>query len=243
MNRLLERGARCALGLFVMLCLTAAVASAQKVNKRMADAQRHSQDAAKVFAEIMGVKDKAIPRELLEKAEAIAVFPGVVKAAFIVGGRGGQGVISRRTPNGWDAPAFFNIGGGSFGAQIGAQKTDYVLLIMNDEGLNGLLQDKFEIGGEASIAAGPVGRTAAASTNATLDAGILTYARSKGAFIGASLNGAAITPDNDLNEAVYNGKKASDILSKGSGMKLKDMPAAVRIFPQRLAAYSPRRGK
>jgi lipid-binding SYLF domain-containing protein len=243
MNRLLERGARYALGLFVMLCLTAAGASAQKANKRTADAQRHSQEAAKVFAEIMGVKDKAIPRELLDKAEAIAVFPGVVKAAFIVGGRGGQGVISRRTPNGWDAPAFFNIGGGSFGAQIGAQKTDYVLLIMNDEGLKGLLEDKFEMGGEASIAAGPVGRTAAASTNATLDAGILTYARSKGAFIGASLNGAVISPDNDLNEAVYDGKKASDILSTGSGMKLKDMPAAVRIFPQRLAAYSSRRGK
>jgi lipid-binding SYLF domain-containing protein len=243
MNRFLKVCARDACLLLMALCLTAVAAEAQKNNKRMADATRHSQAAAKVFNEIMGVADKSIPRELLDKAEAVAVFPGVVKAAFIIGGRGGQGVISRRTPNGWDAPAFFNIGGGSFGAQIGAQKTDYVLLIMNDEGLNGLLKDKFEIGGEASIAAGPVGRTAAASTNATLDAGILTYSRTKGAFIGASLNGAAITPDNDLNEAVYNGKKASDILSTGSGMKLKDMPAGVRIFPQTLARYSPRRGK
>lgn len=243
MNRLWLRGARMALGLLVMLCLTAVAAEAQKSNKRMNDAARHSSDAAKVFNEIMGVRDKALPKELLDKAEAIAVFPGVVKAAFIVGGRGGQGVISRRTPNGWDAPAFFNIGGGSFGAQIGAQKTDYVLLIMNEEGLKGLLEDKFEMGGEASIAAGPVGRTAAASTNATLDAGILTYSRTKGAFIGASLNGAVISPDNDLNEAVYDGKKASEVLGTGSGMKQKDMPAAVRIFPQTLARYSSRRSK
>jgi lipid-binding SYLF domain-containing protein len=241
MKQLIERSALYALGLLVALCLTAAVTPAQKVDKRMSDAARHSQAASKVFNEIMGVRDKAIPKELLDKAEAIAVFPGIVKAAFIVGGHGGQGVISRRTPNGWDAPAFFNLSGGSFGAQIGAQKTDYVLLIMNEEGLKGLLEDKFEMGGEASVAAGPVGRTAAATTNATLDAGILTYSRSKGAFIGASLKGAVISPDNDLNEAVYGGKKASDILSGGSGMTLKNMPAAVRIFPQTLARYSPRR--
>ncbi len=241
MKQWIERSALYALGLFVVLCLSAPLAPAQKSNKRLADAERHSRDATKVFNEIMAVRDKAIPKELLDKAEAIAVFPGVVKAAFIVGGRGGQGVISRRTPNGWDAPAFFNLGGGSFGAQIGAQKTDYVLLIMNQEGLKGLLEDKFEIGAEASIAAGPVGRTAGASTNATLDAGILSYSRSKGAFIGASLQGAVISPDNDLNEAVYEGKKANDVLNTGSGMMLKDMPAGVRIFPQTLARYSGRR--
>jgi len=119
--------------------------------KRMKDAVRHSEDAAKVFDEIMAVPDKSIPKDLLDKAEAIAVFPGVVKAAFIIGGSGGQGSISRRTARGWSAPAFFKIGGGSFGAQIGAEKTDYVLLIMNEKGLRGLLEDKFEIGGEASI--------------------------------------------------------------------------------------------
>jgi lipid-binding SYLF domain-containing protein len=119
----------------------------------------------------MNVKDQAIPKELLDTAEAIAVFPGVLKAAFLVGGRGGQGVISRRIKGGWSAPAFFNLGGGSFGPQIGAQRTDYVLLIMNQSGLDGLLKDKFELGGEAGIAAGPVGREAAASTNPRLDAG------------------------------------------------------------------------
>src|SRR5215510_7033614 len=134
----------------------------------------------------MNVKEKAIPKELLDKAEAIAVFPGVVKAAFIVGGRGGQGVISKRVKGGWSAPAFFNLSGGSSGPQIGAQKTDYVFLIMNQDGVNGLLKDKFELGGEASIAAGRVGREAGASTNPRLDAGILSYSRSKGAFVGAA---------------------------------------------------------
>ncbi len=239
MKQLIGRSALYALGLGVVLFVSVAAAPAQ--SKRLKDAERHSRAAAKVFNEIMAVPDKAIPKELLDKAEAIAVFPGVVKAAFIIGGRGGQGVISRRTANGWDAPAFFNLGGGSFGAQIGAQKTDYVLLIMNEEGLRGLLEDKFEIGAEASIAAGPVGRQAGASTNATFDAGILSYSRSKGAFIGASIQGAVISPDNDLNEAVYNGKKARDILDTGSGMTLRNMPAAVRIFPQTLARYSGRR--
>ena len=226
-----------------MICLAAGTTLGQKSNKRMADAQRHAQAAAKVFNEIMGVRDKAIPKELLDKAEAIAVFPGVVKAAFIIGGSGGQGVISRRTKNGWDAPAFFNLSGGSFGAQIGAQKTDYVLLIMNEEGLKGLLEDKFEMGGEASVAAGPVGRTAAATTNTTLDAGILSYSRTKGLFIGASLKGAVMSPDNDLNEAVYDGKKASEVLSTPNGMLQKNMPSVVRIFPQTLTRYSSRRAR
>ena len=243
MKQLIRKSTLCAVGMFVAIAFTGTAAFGQKSNKRLNDAARHSQDAAQVFNEIMGVRDKAIPKELLDKAEAIAVFPGVVKAAFIIGGSGGQGVISRRTKNGWDAPAFFNLSGGSFGAQIGAQKTDYVLLIMNEEGLKGLLEDKFEMGGEASIAAGPVGRTAAATTNATLDAGILSYSRTKGAFIGAALKGAVISPDNNLNEAVYTGKKASEVLSTGSGMLLKNMPAGVRIFPQTLARYSPRRAR
>jgi len=184
----------------------------------------------------MNVKEKAIPKELLDTAEAIAVFPGVIKAAFLVGGRGGQGVISRRVKGGWSAPAFFNLGGGSFGPQIGAEKTDYILLIMNESGLNGLLKDKFELGGEAGIAAGPVGREAAASTNPRLDAGILSYSRSKGVFIGAALKGAVISPDNDLNEAIYN-KKADELL-KSPPMPIGQMPPSVRIFPRTLVRYS-----
>jgi len=223
-------------GLVLVFALSADLANAQKRKSRLPDATRHSQEAAEVFTQIMNVRDKAIPKELLDNAEAIAVFPDVVKAAFIFGGKGGQGLISRRTPKGWTAPAFFNLSGGSFGAQIGATKTDYVLLIMNEAGLNGLLGDKFELGGEVGVAAGPVGREAAASTNLRLDAGILSYSRSKGAFIGAALKGAVISPDNDLNEAVYK-MKAKEVLTNDA-MTLSQMPAGVRIFPRTLARYS-----
>ncbi len=231
-----QRAITNALTVAVLIMIGVVVVPAQK-KSRMQDAARHSSEAAKTFTEIMNVRDKAIPRELLDKAEAIAVFPGVVKAAFIIGGRGGQGIISRRLRRGWSAPAFFNLTGGSFGAQIGAQKSDYVLLIMNEDGIKGLLEDKFEMGGEVGVAAGPVGREAAASTNATLDAGILSYSRSKGVFIGAALKGAAITPDNNLNEAVYGGKKANEVLT-GPPITLTQMPAGVRIFPRTLARYS-----
>jgi SH3 domain-containing YSC84-like protein 1 len=227
----------CSLFMLVMLVSFAVTVPAQK-KSRLQDATRHSRAAAEVFTQIMNVRDRAIPKELLDKAEAIAVFPDVVKAAFIFGGKGGQGVISRRTRTGWSAPAFFNLSGGSFGAQIGASKTDYVLLIMNDDGINGLLKDKFEIGGELGVAAGPVGREAAASTNPRLDAGILSYSRSKGAFIGAALKGAVISPDNDLNEAVYN-MKGKEVLT-GNQMTVGEMPVAVRIFPRTLARYSPK---
>ena len=225
----------CTAVLIALLILSAVITPAQK-KSRTHDAARHSSDAAKTFTEIMNVRDKAIPKELLDTSEAIAVFPGVIKAAFLIGGRGGQGVISRRVKGGWSPPAFFNLGGGSFGAQIGAQKTDYVLLIMNPSGLDGLLKDKFELGGEVGISAGPVGREAAASTNPRLDAGILSYSRSKGAFIGAALKGAVITPDNDLNEAIY-GKKADEVL-QGPGMTFDKMPPSVRIFPRTLVRYS-----
>jgi len=235
MKRSVIRSGRISLSVALMLMGLAMTTPAQK-KSRVQDAARHASDAAKVFTEIMNVRDKAIPKELLDKAEAIAVFPGVIKAAFIFGGRGGQGVISKRQKNGWSAPAFFNLTGGSFGAQIGAQKNDYVFLIMNEDGVKGLLEDKFELGGEAGIVAGPVGREAAASTNVTLDAGILSYSRSKGAFIGAALKGVAISPDNDLNEAIYN-MKGKEMLT-GKPMTLGTMPASVRIFPRTLARYS-----
>ena len=221
----------------VILLFSSSTPLAQK-KSRTPDAARHAGEASKAFTEIMNVKDKAIPKELLDNAEAIAVFPDVVKAAFIVGGRGGQGVISKRVKGGWGPPAFFNLSGGSFGPQIGAQKTDYVLLIMNPSGVEGLLSDKFEIGGEAGVAAGPVGREASASTNPRLDAGILSYSRSKGVFVGAALKGAVISPDNDLNEAVY-GLKAKDIIT-GKPITLAQMPSSVRIFPRTLVRYSNR---
>lgn len=232
MSYLFQRRAVYTSCLILALSLVAVPTLAEKTGKSAKDAGRHSKDAAQVFNEIMGAPDKAIPRELVEKAQAIAVFPGVVKAAFIFGGREGKGVISRRTAAGWSAPAFFKLGGGSFGAQIGVDKTDYVLLIMDEKGLNGLLGDKLEIGGEVGVAAGPVGREASAATDVQLKAQILTYSRSKGAFIGVALNGTVITPDNNLNEAVY-GIKASDVLN-GS---VSSIPDPVGIYPQTLSRY------
>jgi lipid-binding SYLF domain-containing protein len=220
-------------------CLWAGPATAQKGRdpKRTRDAARHSTEAARVFRQVMSVPERAIPRELLEGAEAVAVCPGVLKAAFIIGGRKGDCTISRRTTRRqWSAPVFYNLTGGSFGAQIGGSKTDYVLLFMNEAALKGLTEDKFEVGGEAEVAAGPVGRALGASTNPTLDAGILTYSRSKGAFLGISLKGVAITPDNDLNEAFY-GRKASELMAAREDTPV---PSAVRPLTLQLNRYSVR---
>ena len=220
------------LSIVLVTCALGMPAFAQKQGKNANEATRRSNDAATVFNEIMGAPDNSIPKELIEKAQAIAVFPSVLKAAFVFGGREGKGVISRRTDAGWTTPAFFNLGGGSFGAQIGADKTDYVLLIMNEKGLNGLLGDKFEIGGEVGVAAGPVGREASAATDAQLNAEILTYSRSKGLFAGVALKGTAITPDNNLNEAFY-GMKARDVLNGA----VSRVPAGVSNFPETLSRY------
>src|SRR5258708_7640572 len=221
----------------LLLAAGSSFTPAQK-KSRMQDAARHSREASEVFTAIMNIREQAMPKEWIDKAEAIAVFPGVLKAAFVFGGHGGQGVISRRIKGGWSEPVFFNLGGGSFGAQIGASKTDYIFLIMNEDGLNALLKDKVELGAEVGVAAGPVGRGAAASTDARLSAGILSYSRSKGAFIGAAIKGAMISPDNDLNEAVYSAK-ARELLS-GQPTPLAQLPADVRIFPRTLARYSVR---
>ena len=242
MKHSLKRLVTSALCLVAAVCLTVVAAEAQnkKSTKKINEATARSQKAARVFTEIMAAPDKAIPKDLLDNAEAVAVFPNVIKAGFIIGGRGGSGVISRRVRGGWSAPVFFKLGGGSIGLQIGASSTDFVLLFMNEEALKGLLEDKLEIGGEGSVAAGPVGRAASASTNVTLDAGILSYSRSKGLFAGLELKGVVIDPDNDDNMAVY-GMKASDILTGSNKISLTGMPAGVRIFPRTLSRYSVRR--
>jgi lipid-binding SYLF domain-containing protein len=226
--------------LLVVSCISAV--AAQTGSKlplgRAKDAARHSNAAAQVVSKIMSVPDRGIPRDLIDGAEAVAVCPGVLKAAFVVGGRKGDCVISRRTARrGWGSPVFYNLAGGSVGLQAGGAKTDYVLLFMNDSALKGLMEDKFEIGGEADIAAGPLGRTVGASTNPTLNAGILTYSRSKGAFVGVALKGVAITPDNDLNEAFY-GQKGSELVARRDDVTV---PSAVRALPLQLSRYSVRR--
>jgi lipid-binding SYLF domain-containing protein len=219
-----------------ILCLSIGGFAQKNEGKELRDAVERDNKASQVITEIMATRDKSIPSDLLSKAKAVVVFPGAIKGGFIVGGQGGHGVAVRRIGTGWSAPAFLNMAGGSVGLQIGGQKTDYVMLIMNDRGLNGLLQDKFELGGEGSVAAGPVGRTAAASTNATLDAEILTYSRSKGVFAGLSLKGVVISQDQDMNTAIYQ-KSAKEILGDPP-LPLSSAPAALQTFPKTLATYA-----
>jgi lipid-binding SYLF domain-containing protein len=221
---------------FISLFSTAAIAQKNKTGKDLRDAVDRVNKASAVMTEVMAIKDKSIPRDLLEKAKAVVVFPGAIKGAFIVGGQGGKGVAVRRMGRGWSAPAFLNMAGGSIGFQIGGSKTDYILLIMNDKGMNGLLKDKFELGGEASVAAGPIGRTAAASTNATFDAEILTYSRSKGLFAGVSLKGVSINSDGDLNRAIYE-KDLKDIIGD-QALAATAAPASLRKFGQTVGAYA-----
>jgi len=218
----------------------AGLAQAQKNEKKIAAKSEEAQKASDVFTQIMNVPDKSIPRDLLNKAEAIAVFPGVVKGGFIIGARGGHGLISRRVKGGWSPPAFFNIGGGSIGLLIGASKTDFVLLFMNTGALESLMNNKFEIGGEGSVAAGPVGRSTSATTDAQMNAQILSYSRTKGLFAGLELKGSVIDPDNDDNRAVYN-RTAAEILSSTPALTVAQIPAGIRIFPRTLARYSTRR--
>ena len=226
-----------------LLSITSSVGaqtSRERNTKKARAAAAQSDKAARVFSQIMATREKSIPHDLLDRAEAVAVFPGVIKAGFIVGGRGGSGVISRRVANGWSAPAFFDLAGGSIGLQIGASSTDFILLFMNENAVESLLGDKFEIGGEGSVAAGPVGRSASASTDVKLNAQILSYSRSRGAFAGLELKGVVIKPDNEDNLQVY-GMSARDILTGANKISMSEMPEGVRIFPETLARFSRRR--
>jgi SH3 domain-containing YSC84-like protein 1 len=156
-----------------------------------------------VLDEIQAAPDQRIPEEILGSAECVAVVPSLLNGGFVFGGRYGKGVASCRTPKGWSAPAFFTIGGGSFGLQIGGQATDVVMLIMNKHGMDNLLSSKFKLGGDASAAAGPVGRHAAADTDWKMRAEVLTYSRSRGLFAGLELNGAVIKQDKDSTREFY----------------------------------------
>ena len=160
--------------------------------------------ATTVFQEIMEAPDNAIPRAILDKATAVAIFPSTVKAGFIFGGHRGKGVISARNEQGeWSTPAFLTLTGGSFGLQIGGQSVDLILVIMNRRGLEKLLRNEFKIGGDASAVVGPLGRNLEASTDLTLRAEILSYSRTRGLFAGITLKGSTIRADRDANERFY----------------------------------------
>jgi lipid-binding SYLF domain-containing protein len=224
--------------LMMIFCLTVTLSvSALAFDKE--DAVSQAKKSATVFKEIMATPDKGVPGDILDKAFCVAVFPQVIKAGFIVGGRGGRGVASCRTKTGWSAPAFFDIKGGSFGLQIGAQATDFVLLFMTDDGLNSLLKNKFEMGADASVAAGPVGRQVGAATDLKLNAQILSYSRSKGLFAGLELKGTVITLDEGDMKGAYGAGVTAEQVLKG----VKAATPSVKIFPDTLSRYSMKRKK
>ncbi len=211
----------CGVLTIVLLARTPRVLADEK-----SDAER-AQRAAAVMQEVMAAPDSGIPKDLLSKATAIAVVPHDVKGAFFVGGSFGKGLVSERKKDGsWSAPSYIDLSGGSFGLQFGVSSTDYVLVFTNYEGIKPLLKGKLKLGADASVAAGPVGRTVGADTNILLKSAIYTYSRSKGAFVGIALDGAVLTVDSDANELVY-GKNVSadDLLVK------QDVPANHVVMP------------
>src|ERR1700681_3215980 len=167
------------------------------------DATERLENAGNVMDEIVGMRDKGIPEEVLGHAKCIAVVPHMVKGGFVFGAKGGKGVATCRTANGWSAPAFITISGGSWGLQIGVEAVDVVMIIQNEKGMQRLLSSNFQIGADASAAAGPVGRHAEAGTDWKMDTEILTYSRAKGAFAGLTLEGASLRQDNDSRHAMY----------------------------------------
>jgi lipid-binding SYLF domain-containing protein len=184
------------------LLMSLAIPAASLASDRDDDVTRVHR-AAEVFKDIMNTPDKGIPRELLESAKCVAIVPGEKKFALIIGGNYGRGVATCRTGAGWSAPMFVAVDGGSVGYQIGGSSTDIVMLFMNDHALQSLLSDKFKLGADATVAAGPVGRQAAADTDAKMRAEILTYSRAHGVFAGVSLDGSAVQADKSGDSAMY----------------------------------------
>ena len=212
----------------------ALVSAAQK---DAADDLNRIKDATQVLDEVMAAPDKAIPRNVLEKAEGIAVFPGLLKGGLGIGAQRGRGILSVRDKKSgtWSNPAFLTITGGSFGAQIGLQAIDLVLVINNQRGLEQLIKNQFKVGADAAVAAGPVGRDASASTDIQMRAQILSYSRARGLFAGVTLNGSTINQDRDANERVYGlGYRTGQIVFDGMGTA----PADAGAWKATLAKYA-----
>ena len=202
------------------------------------DAPKRLQAAADAFKEVMDVPDKAIPQDLLNKAPCVVVVPGLKKGAFIVGAKYGKGFVSCRKKDGigWSAPGAIRVEGGSVGFQIGGAETDVFMLIMNQKGMDRLLSSKFTLGGEASVAAGPVGRDTQAQTDALMTAEILTWSRQRGLFGGVALTGATLREDEDWNAELYGGKMKNREIITGAAA-----PAAAMPFVDVLNKYSSRK--
>jgi SH3 domain-containing YSC84-like protein 1 len=188
----------------VLLLVSLAAGGISRADQTKTDVVDRLKSSTNALHQILGAPDKGIPDEVFKGAKCVAVVPGLIKGGFIIAGKHGRGVATCRLPNGrWSAPVFFAISGGSWGAQIGVESVDLVMLIMNDEGMRHLLQDKFQIGGEAAAAAGPVGRHAEAGTDWKIESQMLTYSRAKGLFVGIDLGGSVVERDKDSTLALY----------------------------------------
>ena len=220
--------------------LSVALVSAAAAQKDSADNEiNRLKDASVVLSEIMAAPDKAIPSSVLEKAEGIAVFPGLLKGGLGIGAQRGRGMLSVRDKKsgGWSNPAFLTITGGSFGAQIGLQALDLVLVINNQRGLEQLVENQFKVGADAGVAAGPVGRDASASTDIQMRAQILSYSRTRGLFAGVTINGSTINQDRDANERFYGtGYRTGQIVFDGMGKPVD--AAAVNNWKMTLQKYA-----
>jgi lipid-binding SYLF domain-containing protein len=218
-------------------CYTTLMAQNRAAPAKPSDEAARAESAAAVLGEIMDAPDQRIPERLLNKAYGIAVIPHVVKGAFGVGGRYGKGLIAQRNADGsWGTPLFIQIGGGSFGLQLGVEATDVVMVFTNRDGVKPLLKGKLKIGADASATAGPVGRNAEAGTDIMLNSAIYSYSRSKGLFAGIALDGAVIQLDDDANKSVY-GKKS--VAADTSGRKLTGASlAVVQPFIRALQKYA-----
>jgi lipid-binding SYLF domain-containing protein len=204
--------------------------------EEMDEAER-AQMAADVIEELLGAEDGEIPEYLLENAQGIAVIPNVVKGALFVGGKFGKGLVAARQADGdWSAPAYVDLGGASYGLQIGVEATDLVLVFVEKDGLKALLEDNLKLGGEISIAAGPIGRKAAAGTNLTLDSAIYSYSRTKGIFAGVSMEGAILNIDGSANEAVYGAELTAEQILHNEEL---DTPEAAMPFHAALHKHVP----
>jgi lipid-binding SYLF domain-containing protein len=188
----------------IVIFLLAGLSSFAWAAQTKTDVEERLQDAAKTLRSIESMPENGIPNEVIKGAKCVAVVPSMLKGGFILGGRHGRGVATCKLPDGkWSAPEFFTVSGGSWGAQIGVEDIQLVMMIMNDEGMRHLISDKFKIGGQVSAAAGPIGREASASTGWKLNSEILTYSRAKGLFAGADLGGTEVEKDGDSTTAYY----------------------------------------
>jgi lipid-binding SYLF domain-containing protein len=220
--------------LAVVFALTSPVTAQQP--QKSVEVERAA-EAANVLNEIMNIPESAIPDELMARAHGIAVIPHVVKGAFGIGGQWGKGLMSQRSEDGsWSTPAFIEIGGGSFGLQIGVQASDIVLVFTDESGIKGLLKGKVKLGADASATAGPVGRKAEVGTDVLLRSGVLAYSRSKGLFAGISLDGSVISIDNDANRKVYGKDVTGEQILLGKGVQTN---ATVDPFMKTLQKVSP----